>query len=47
VEKTIELGKPGGRFMYAAGCEWPWEPFSMASRNLGIAKTLVEKFGKY
>ena len=47
VEKTIELGKPGGMFMYAAGCEWPWEPFSMASRNLGIAKTLVEKFGKY
>ena len=47
VEKTIELGKPGGMFMYAAGCEWPWEPFTMASRNLGIAKTLVEKFGKY
>jgi uroporphyrinogen-III decarboxylase len=47
VEKTIELGKPDGMFMYAAGCEWPWEPFIMASRNLGIAKTLVEKFGKY
>jgi len=47
IEKTIKLGKPGGMFMYAAGCEWPWEPLSMASRNLGIAKTLVEKFGKY
>ena len=47
VEKTIQLGKQGGMFMYAAGCEWPWEPFAMASRNLGIAKTLVEKFGKY
>ncbi len=47
VETTIELGKPGGMFMYAAGCEWPWEPFTMASRNLGIAKTLVEKLGKY
>ncbi len=47
VEKTIEFGKPSGMFMYAAGCEWPWEPFAMASRNLGVAKTLVEKFGKY
>jgi uroporphyrinogen-III decarboxylase len=47
IEKTIELGKPGGMFQYAAGCEWPWEPLSMASRNLGIARTLVEKLGKY
>ena len=47
IEKTIELGKPGGMYQYAAGCEWPWEPLSMASRNLGIAKTLVEKLGKY
>ncbi len=47
IEKTIELGKPGGMFQYAAGCEWPWEPLSMASRNLGVARTLVEKLGKY
>ena len=47
IEKTIELGKPGGMFQYAAGCEWPWEPLSLASRNLGIAKVLVEKLGKY
>ena len=46
-EKTIDLGKPGGMYQYAAGCEWPWEPLSMASRNLGIARTLVEKLGKY
>ncbi|NVM46413.1 MAG: hypothetical protein HWN79_16000 [Candidatus Lokiarchaeota archaeon] len=47
IEKTIELGKPGGRYQYAAGCEWPWKPLSMASRNLGIARTLVDKLGKY
>jgi uroporphyrinogen decarboxylase len=47
IEKTISLGKPGGMFQYAAGCEWPWEPLPMASRNLGIAKTLVDKLGKY
>jgi len=47
IEKTIELGKPRGMYQYAAGCEWPWEPLSMASRNLGIARTLVEKLGKY
>ncbi len=45
--KTIEAGKSDGRYMYAAGCEWPWEPITMASRNLGIAKSLVEKFGNY
>ncbi|MHA1671313.1 MAG: uroporphyrinogen decarboxylase family protein [Promethearchaeota archaeon] len=47
VEKTINNGKPDGNYMYAAGCEWPWEPIEMASRNLGIAKTLVETMGKY
>jgi uroporphyrinogen-III decarboxylase len=47
IEKTIELGKPGGMYQYAAGCEWPWEPLFMASRNLGIARTLVDKLGKY
>lgn len=47
ISKTIEAGKPGGRFMYAAGCEWPWEPFEMASRNIGFAKALIEKLGQY
>ena len=47
IERTIELGKPGGMYQYAAGCEWPWEPLPMACRNLGIARTLVEKLGKY
>jgi len=47
ITKNINIGKPGGRFMYAAGCEWPWEPIEMASRNLGIAKALTEKLGKY
>ena len=47
VEKTINNGKPGGNYMYAAGCEWPWEPIELASRNLGIAKSLVETMGKY
>jgi len=47
ISNTIDTGKPEGRFMYAAGCEWPWEPKSMACRNLGIAKALIEKFGRY
>ncbi len=47
VSKTIDAGKPEGRYMYAAGCEWPWEPISMASRNLGMAKALTEKMGSY
>ena len=25
----------------------PWEPKDIASRNLGIAKALTDKFGKY
>ncbi|MCJ7650352.1 MAG: hypothetical protein MUP85_17220 [Candidatus Lokiarchaeota archaeon] len=47
VEKSINNGKPGGNYMYAAGCEWPWKPIELASRNLGIAKSLVETMGKY
>ncbi|MHA1803649.1 MAG: uroporphyrinogen decarboxylase family protein [Promethearchaeota archaeon] len=47
ITKTIAAGKPGGQYMYAAGCEWPWEPIEMACRNLGMAKTLTEKIGKY
>ena len=47
VSKTIDAGKPDGRFMYAAGCEWPWKPKDMACRNLGVAKALTDKLGKY
>ena len=47
VEKTIRDGKPKGHYMYAAGCEWPWEPIEMAGRNLGVAKALSEKMGIY
>jgi uroporphyrinogen-III decarboxylase len=47
VTRTIRAGKPNGRYMFAAGCEWPWEPLDVAARNLGIAKTLNEKLGRY
>jgi uroporphyrinogen-III decarboxylase len=47
ITKTIEDGKPNGRYMYAAGCEWPWEPLEVASRNLGIARTMIERMGGY
>ncbi len=47
VTRTIEAGKPNGKYMYAAGCEWPWKPLDMAIRNLAIAKTLTEKLGMY
>ena len=47
VSKTIETGKPGGMYQYAAGCEWPWEPLNLAIRNITIAKTLNEKMGYY
>ncbi|MFX0042688.1 MAG: uroporphyrinogen decarboxylase family protein [Candidatus Hodarchaeota archaeon] len=47
IKDTIEAGKPGGLYMFSSGCEWPWQPITMASRNLGIAKALIEKLGKY
>jgi len=47
VTRTIEAGKPGGKYMFSAGCEWPWEPLDLAARNLGIAKTIVERMGGY
>ncbi len=47
ITNTINLGKPGGNYMYAAGCEWPWEPKNMAIRNLSLAKALNEKLGLY
>ncbi len=47
IASTIKAGKPGGKYMYAAGCEWPWEPFEMACRNLGMAKALTDYLGIY
>ncbi|MHA1906347.1 MAG: uroporphyrinogen decarboxylase family protein [Candidatus Thorarchaeota archaeon] len=47
ITNTIIAGKPGGRFMFAAGCEWPWEPLDLSLRNLEIARTLIEKLGGY
>lgn len=47
VTQTIEAGKPGGRYMFGGGCEWPWAPLDVVARNMGIAKALVEKHGGY
>ncbi len=47
VTRSIEAGKSNGMYMYAAGCEWPWKPLDIAIRNLSIAKTLIEKLGRY
>lgn len=47
VIKAVTAGKPNGKYMFAAGCEWPWEPKDLSIRNLSIAKALVEYLGKY
>ncbi len=47
ISQTIHAGKRGGRFMYAAGCEWPWHPFDLAARNLRIARKLIDEIGGY
>lgn len=47
IKRTIESGKPGGMYMYAAGCEWPFYPKELAIRNLSTAKALTEKLGYY
>ena len=47
IKNTVEAGKPGGMYMYAAGCEWPFYPKDLAIRNLTIAKALTESIGKY
>ncbi len=43
VRRTIADGNAAGPYMYAAGCEWPWEPRDVAIRNLGLARSLLEK----
>jgi len=47
IAETIRAGKPGGRYMFSAGCEWPWEPLDLALHNLQIAGNLVMKLGEY
>jgi len=47
ISQNIDTGKPGGMYMFAAGCEWPWTPPNIAIRNLSIAKTICEKIGYY
>ncbi len=47
VIQNIRAGKPNGHYMYAAGCELPWEPLKLAIRNLSIAKGINEQLGKY
>jgi len=47
ITETIQAGKPGGRYMFSAGCEWPWEPLNLATRNLKVAELLVRKLGGY
>ncbi len=47
ITTTIELGKPGGRYMFSLGCEVPWSPLNLAIRNLSIAKAITEKLGYY
>ncbi|MHA1301636.1 MAG: uroporphyrinogen decarboxylase family protein [Candidatus Helarchaeota archaeon] len=47
ITENIKIGKPNGRYMFAAGCEWPWEPLDMAIRNLSLAKAINEKIGYY
>ncbi len=42
ITETIKAGKPEGMYMYAAGCEWPWEPKEITIRNIKIAKGLTE-----
>lgn len=47
ITKTIQEGKPNGRYMYSAGCEWPWKPLDIAIRNIEIARRQVMKLGVY
>ncbi|MFW9804616.1 MAG: uroporphyrinogen decarboxylase family protein [Candidatus Thorarchaeota archaeon] len=47
ISEAIQAGKPGGRYMFSAGCEWPWEPLELATRNLQIARNVVEELGGY
>ena len=47
IEQVIRDGMPGGRYMYSGGCEWPWKPLNLVTRNLKAARSIVEKLGSY
>jgi uroporphyrinogen-III decarboxylase len=47
ITKNIQEGKTGGKYMYSAGCEWPWKPLDIAIRNIEIARSQVMKLGVY
>ncbi len=47
ISETIQAGKPEGRYMFSAGCEWPWEPLGITTRNLRIAGDIIQKLGGY
>lgn len=47
VAKTIQAGKPGGKYMFSAGCEWSWKPLDIATRNMEIARRQIMKLGVY
>ncbi|MHA1937393.1 MAG: uroporphyrinogen decarboxylase family protein, partial [Candidatus Thorarchaeota archaeon] len=47
INKNIQEGKTGGKYMYSAGCEWPWKPLDIAIRNIEIARSQVMKLGVY
>lgn len=47
IKKTINAGKSGGKYIFAAGCEWPWKPKDIAIKNLRIAKRITEQLGYY
>ncbi len=46
IMETLKMGKQNGRYMYAAGCEWPWEPLEIVTRNLSAARIITKKYGK-
>ena len=43
VLRVLEVGRRSKRYLFAAGCEWPWAPVEMAIRNLALSKGLVER----
>jgi uroporphyrinogen-III decarboxylase len=47
ITQTILAGMPGGKYMWAAGCEIPWAPIETITRNLKIARAVVDKIGGY
>ena len=48
IENILHASMAGGkRYMFAAGCEWPWEPVSIVTRKLGLAKAFVARDGSY